>query len=223
MKEVIDQRLDDLLTAGDRLIKSIPLDDIGRPQYWVPDHNISEYQQWIGSSANLINLVAPPGSMFIEECARIMDDQDTRSGIPSRIIQKLHGLLSATREEWQRGLLRRIEYMFVAETFDDFLDHATYYHKGNKKIESSILASAVLEDTIKKVAIKNNVETKGVSLEPLIDNLVKANVITPVKAKRIKGYASVRNHALHAEWDDFDIKDVGELIKGTREIIGEFL
>ncbi len=49
------------------------------------------------------------------------------------------------------------------------------------------------------------------------------SIFTLVKAKRIKGFARVRNHALHAEWNKFDIKDVGELISGTREIIDNFL
>jgi uncharacterized protein YutE (UPF0331/DUF86 family) len=62
-----------------------------------------------------------------------------------------------------------------------------------------------------------------VSIEPLIDELVKAGVFTPVKAKRIKAYAGVRNHALHAEWDDFDSRDVGEMVQGIRELIDEFL
>ena len=61
------------------------------------------------------------------------------------------------------------------------------------------------------------------SLEPLIDELVKQNIFTPVKAKRVKSFAGVRNHASHAEWDDFDIRDVGELINGTRELIDTFL
>lgn len=223
MKEIIDQRLNDLLSTGDKLIKAIPLDEHGYPEYWTPEHRLSEYQQWLGSSANLISLVAQSDSTFANECARIMDNQDTKVGISSRMTQKMQGLLLAARDEWEHGLLRRIEYIVVAEAFDDFLDHASSYHKGNKKIEASILASAVLEDTIKKIAKKNKIETKGLSLDPIIDELVKTNVFTPVKGKRVKGYAGVRNHALHAEWDELDIRDVGELINGTRELIDQFL
>jgi len=47
--------------------------------------------------------------------------------------------------------------------------------------------------------------------------------ITPVKAKRFKGFSGVRNSALHAEWDQIDIKDVGELINGIREMIEQYL
>jgi hypothetical protein len=52
---------------------------------------------------------------------------------------------------------------------------------------------------------------------------VQAGVLTQVKAKRVRSFAGVRNHALHAEWDKFDISDVGAMIKGIRELIEEFL
>jgi hypothetical protein len=139
--------------------------------------------------------------------------------VPYHVIQKLLGLLDSVLEEIQRGLLRKAEYIFIASTFDDFLDHASEYHKANKKIESSVLASAVFEDSVRKLSAKNALKESGVALDALIADLVKMGVLTAVKAKKIKGYSAIRNKALHAQWDDFDIRDVGDMIKGTREIL----
>jgi hypothetical protein len=222
MIENIEARFDELISAGQNLIKAIPGNEDG-PEYWIPEQSIAEYQRRLMSSANLINLMATQDSTFGQECAKILGNKYAADGIPSRMVQKIYGLLSSARDEWQRGLLRKIEYLVAAETFDDFLDHAHSYHKGNKKIEASILASAILEDTVKKIAKKNGLDSKGISLEPLIDSLVKAGTFTPVKAKRVKAFAGVRNHALHAEWDEFDIKDVGDVIAGIRELIDTFL
>ncbi len=222
MKEEFEQRLAELVSEGQALISSLPRDEYG-PSYWVPEERIAKYQKWLGSTTNLLKLIDLPNGTFVTECDRLMNEKDNNSGIATRIFQKMHGLLGSAEDEWKRGFLRKIEYIVIAEAFDDFLDHASIYHKGNKKIESSVLASTVLEDTVKKIAKKNNIDPKGKSLEPLIDDLVKEGIITPVKAKRIKGFAGVRNHALHAEWDDFDIKDVGQLISGVRELIDNFL
>jgi hypothetical protein len=218
-----EQRLNELLDEGGRIIAGVPRDSDGFPYYWVEDEHIPKCQSWISSTVNLIRLVDRAGGAFSAECDRLLRDKEYGTSIPSRLIRKLHGVLSATRDEWQRGLLRRISYIVVAEAFDDFLDHASYYHKGNKKLEASVLASAVLEDTVKKIARKHETEAKGMSLEPLVDELTKQDVFTPVKAKRVRGFAGVRNHALHAEWEEFDIRDVGELINGTRELIETFL
>jgi hypothetical protein len=222
MKDEFDKRFGELLSDGQRLLSSLPRDEYG-PEFWIPKGRISEYQRWLGSVTNLISLIDQSNGTFVAECKRIMQDQEIQKGIPSRIVQKMYGLLAASQDEWQRGLLRKVEYIVVAEAFDDFLDYASSYHKGNKKIESSVLGSAVLEDTVKRIARKNGIEAKGKSLELLIDDLLKAGIFTPVKAKRVKGFGSVRNHALHAEWDEFDIRDVGELISGVRELIDDFL
>ena len=60
-------------------------------------------------------------------------------------------------------------------------------------------------------------------LELIIDNLVKEGIFTPVKVKRIKSYSAIRNQALHAQWEEFDLSDVGQLNKGIRDIIETFL
>lgn len=218
----IKARLDALIERGNQLNRHIPRGEYG-PQYWIKDEQLAEFQAWLSSAANVILAIAPTNSPLAQQVTSLMIHEDLKNGLPSHVVLKMQGVLASAREEFEHGMLAKIEYIVAAATFDDFLEHATGYHKGNKKIEASILASTVLEDTVKKIAGKNGIAIAGVSLEPLIDDLVKAGVFTPVKAKRVKGFAAVRNHALHAEWDKFDIRDVGELISGTRELLEQFL
>lgn len=222
MKDEIEDRFAVLLGQGEHLIQCFPRDKHGI-EHWVATADVPTYQAWLASAANLIRLVARPESHFVTECDRLLTDKSMQNGIRTLVIQKMYGLLFSTREEWNHGLLRHVEYIIAAETFDDFLDHAAHYHKGGKVTESSVLASAVLEDTVKKIAARNNVATAGRTLDPLIDELATAGVLTPVKVKRLKSYAAVRNHALHAEWDQIDIREVGELIRGIRSLIEDYL
>jgi uncharacterized protein YutE (UPF0331/DUF86 family) len=187
--------------------------------YYFDTQLTPELQAWVASVANLFRIIATPDTYFHQECERILQDGDMRRGVPYHVVQKLLGLLDSVLEDIQNGLLRKAEYIFVASTFDDFLDHAEEYHKAGKKIESAVLSSAVFEDSVRKLSTKSGVKEASVALDALIDALVKLKVITPVKAKRIKGYSAIRNKALHAQWNEFDIRDVGEMIKGTREIL----
>jgi len=82
-----------------------------------------------------------------------------------------------------------------------------------------VLASTVFEDSVRRFAGKMNIQQAGRKLDAVIDDLVKIGAVTSGKAKRWKSYAGVRNSALHAQWNNFDISDVGDMIKGTREII----
>lgn len=218
----LTERIQALLQQGAVELSRQGGDQYG-PDHWVNSGYISEVQAWMTSTANLITLAAPPGSYFREELARITGHKELEKGAPWAIVQKMHGLLAALNDEASHGLLRRLEDTVFAAAFDDFLDHAEAFHKANKAREAGVLAAIVLEDTIKRIAAKNGVNASGLTLEPLVDALVKVGVFTAVKAKRVKAYAGVRNPALHAEWDKFDIRDAGELISGTRELIEHFL
>ena len=217
MQVHVTKRTEELIANGITVIRTV-----NRNDYWMKD--VVAAQSWIASAANIIQQVSPKGSFFRTELDRLIsNDQLKNGGIPISIVEKLLGVLQSLQLEAQAGLLTRLEDQVVATAFDDFLDHATEYHKSGKIKESAVLSSAVLEDTIKRIAIKNNIDPSGLSLEPLIDEIAKHDVITPVKAKRLKSYAAVRNHALHAEWEKLDIKDVGSQISGLRELIEEHL
>lgn len=208
-------RIDELIAEGQVVLCN------DADKYWVAD--IPRAQSWMASAANAVLQVAPPGSFFRGEIDRLTTHEHLKSGIPFAILEKIHGLLQSVRDEAKNGLLTKLEYQVFATAFDDFLDHASSFHKSGKTKESAILVSAVLEDAIKRIAVKNEISPARVSLEPLIDELAKAGVFTPVKAKRMKSYSGVRNTALHAEWDKLDLKDIGDVIEGVRELLDNYL
>ncbi|MHA2855492.1 hypothetical protein ACXZ7E_15960 [Paenibacillus lautus] len=218
MKEIIEKRFTDLIEEGKNLATRIDSND-----NFCPRGSVHSAQAWLSSCCNLIQMLAPKDSFHFRESNNLMEHELMKHGIHTLIFSKMMGLFLSTYIEWSKGTLGQIEYIVAAETFDEFLDHSFNYHKANKKIEASILASSVLEDTVKKIAIKNNLKVKGVSLQPLIESLIDAGVLNQVKGKRIKAYAGIRNKALHAEWDEFDIRDVGEMIKGIKELIERYL
>ncbi|WP_068858438.1 DUF4145 domain-containing protein [Perlucidibaca aquatica] len=214
MQKEILQRIEELVARGRQVLSR------AGDKYWVGD--VIAAQAWMSSAANAIVQIAPPGSFYQEELARLVKLPDV-NGIQTEVLRKVLGVLVSIEEEAKSGLLAKIEYQIYATAFDDFLDHASHFHRGGKVKESAILASSVLEDVVKRIARKHGIEVEGKTLEPLIDDLTKANVLTPVKAKRVKSFAGVRNHALHAEWDKLDLRDIGSAIDGVRELLEGYL
>lgn len=234
-KEEIAKRFEMLIVKGNQLLSTVGPEVISISQYggeetnpdgyeyWIPTKSIPEFKSWLISASNLIHFLLSSQAPLAQDCDRIMTSDDLKQGVSSNAVVLMLGLLAGAKDEWDHGFLGNLVYIITSSTFDDFLDHAAEYHRANKKIESAILGSAVLEDTIKKIAQKNEIQTEGKTLEPLINALAKANVFTSVKAKRIRVCAGVRNHALHAEWEKFEISDVGVLIDGTRELLDNYL
>ena len=216
MHEHVLKRINEIIEQGVILARSY-----GRDDYWVK--GIIPAQAWISSAANAIQQVAPASSFFREELNRLMANDQLKGGIPTASMEKVLGLLQSVLNESNSGMLTKLEYQVVSSAFDDFLDHAEEYHRSGKIKEAATLNSAVLEDTLKRVAVKNSINPDGMSLDPLIDALTKADVFTDVKAKRLKAHAAVRNHALHAEWEKLELRDVGMQIRGVRELLDEHL
>ena len=95
------------------------------------------------------------------------------------------------------GPTKRQLYCAISpEQISDFLAHAEGFHKANMKMEAAVLASAVLEDTMKKIAVKNGTLAHG-SLEQIIEGLAKADIINPVRKRHLEAYTATRNRAFH--------------------------
>lgn len=227
-KENVTSRLNSLISKGSNvelLTSSLLTLSKDNPSFIsIRGDYIRRCQEWLCSVINLIRVLVGENGYFYQQCSKIPQEIDETGGINSITVTRMLGLLISFRDAWKAGLVKDIEYVIMGITFDNFLDHAGEYHKLGKKMEASVLASAVLEDTIKKIAKKNGINPEIVrELDPLITELAKIGIFTQVKAKRARGYAGTRNHAFHAEWDRFDLNDVKNLIEGTREMIQECL
>jgi len=219
MQQELNARFGTLLEEGRRLEGRIGYDEDGDPERFIGPDRTTEFQAWFASCANLIELVALPGSSLRQLSTKLIEDRELPYGMPVRLFRSMLALLNSAKQEWDAGLLRKVEYIVAAATFDDFLDHAGQYLKGGRLTEAAVLASATLEDAIKKIASKNGVPTDGFALDRLLDELSKAGALTPTEVKRAKASAAVRNLALHAEWSKLTPEDVTHLVDNTRELI----
>lgn len=210
MLEQIEKRFEELLKEGQKW-QIIPH---GPKDYWSKDESYG----WLTSASNLIELVTGGRGSYMNQTQAILNHEQIKRGVPMLCVKQMMGILSAAQTDWNSGLMRQIEYLISAENFDTFLDHAAEYHKGDKSKEAGILVSVVFEDTMRKLGKKHGLDLSS-HIETLIDELVKHDAVTPVMGKRLKATASLRNKALHAKWDEFDIKDVGGAIRTTREVI----
>jgi uncharacterized protein YutE (UPF0331/DUF86 family) len=110
-----------------------------------------------------------------------------------------------------------------AETLDDLLDQAKEYHRRNNKEGAGILATAVFEDTVRRLARVKKIDEVGVKTDQIISELDKRQVITGILAKRCRVAAGVRNHALHAQWGEFSLEDVEDVMRLTHQLLIEHL
>ena len=203
-----------------------PLSPAGKQGYALTYDELQAIDGLLTSAFHAVELVVDsPLNAYTKQCmfvsaklnsARGVDADSQKSECVGAMISILENLLV----DVEAGLISSLVDRIRAETFDDFLDHAERYHKSGEKF-SGVIAGVVFEDTIRRIA-QNNGASVG-HLETTINDLVKKGVITATKAKRAKVASHVRTKATHAEWDEFDLKDVSGTIDFTRELISAHL
>ncbi len=207
----IGRRLLELVFAGEKLLKKFnennAIDFQDRP----------ECVAWMLSVVNLLEVAMPSGNRYRVEAQRLLPPADVTIW-PGNLANVL-GILKSANAEWTNGLINTLEFHFVGLAFEDFLRHATVYNDSDKKLEAAVLASAVLEDTMKKLCAKHNIATEDKTLDSLISALKANQVVGKVKAERLRSYAALRNRAFHAEWDAFDKRDLRQMIEGLEELL----
>jgi uncharacterized protein YutE (UPF0331/DUF86 family) len=172
---------------------------------------------WLYSAINLIEIATPVGSPYNRE-ATPLRPSPTGTIFGERVAAVL-GLLRSAHAEFSAGLLLSLEAHFVGLAFEDFLSHASIYQQQGKVIESAVLASAVFEDTIKRLCRRNGIDVEGKTLDPSINILAQSNVIGRVTAQRLRAYAAVRNKAAHAEWEAIDDRSLQQMIEGLEGLL----
>ena len=205
-----------------------PLSPVGKKGYALLYEEEQAIAGWLTSAIHAVELIVGLSlNAYTKQCISVSVRYNTAhadrmrgEAIKSECVGAMVSVLENLLADIEAGLISSLEDRIRAETFDDFLDHAEQYLKSGRK-ESGVIAGVVFEDTIRRIAQNNEIAVGH--LETTINDLVKKDVITSTKAKRAKTAAHVRTKAGHANWGEFDLKDVSETINFTRELIAAHL
>lgn len=188
----------------------------------IPAEKTAACEYWFNKIMTLVQQITAIDKFFYNESRSIINGSKRQGGIFCNNVQMMLGFLKHLYEAIDKNQLTKVENELTAADFNQFLEHAIYYCGNNKKMESSVIASAIFEDSVKKVAIKNGI-TSVSKLDSAISALQTNGIISSVEAKKFRYYAGIRNYALHADWDKVTLDDVNNLIQGVSKLIQNYL
>lgn len=129
------------------------------------------------------------------------------------------GTLRNLRKEIQAGLIGNIRQQISGEVLTDFLRLAKLAleepGEGPKNV-AAVLAAALFEDTLRRLASANGIPHIDKLQEVLIE-LKNKSVLQGTEIGIANSYLSFRNNALHAQWNNIDrpsIASVNGFVEG---------
>ena len=145
-----------------------------------------------------------------------------------QLLFEILGVLEAVIYDLENGLLDDIKNLLQADIFADFLEMGEHLLKEGYKDPAAVIIGSVLEDTLRKLAMANNIPTsnekgKLLTMEPINVELAKIDVYNQLVKKQITSWADLRNNAAHAHYDQYDKKQVEQMLYFVQTFTSDYL
>lgn len=207
----IGRRLYELVGQGEQLLQQ--LDGSSAIQV----HQRADSLSWMLSAVNILEVWLPSTSRYRVEATQLLPGAGDTLWLET--VASILGILKSAAAEWSSGLIGTLELHFIGLAFEDFLRHALEHNENGKKEVAAVLASAVLEDTVKRLCRVHGILTDDKTLDSLINALKARQVLGKVKGERLRSHATLRNQAFHAQWEAFDQRDLRQMIEDLQELL----
>ena len=166
------------------------------------------WQEWATSCQSLIKAVfgedSPHYTNFAER-ARVCGGRE--SGI-----EALRGIFRSAKEDFEGGYVFNIDLRISGEVFGSFVTLAKQALADGQKDVAAVLASAALEDALKRYANANGLNVDGRTMQEVVNALKTKGLVPGAQKTLLNTMPKIRNYAMHANWDKLSEPEVGSII-----------
>lgn len=168
--------------------------------------------------------VAPKNSSYWKQFSAMV--QARGSGLAPVNLPFLVGILRALRGDVAAGYVVEIEETIHADIFSDFLEMAEHLLDTNFKDPAAVMIGGVLEEHLRKLAIKNGITVTNDNgykkADTINGELGGIPVYNKLDQKTITAWLDLRNKAAHGQYSEYVREQVSAMLLGVRNFLSRF-
>ena len=167
-----------------------------------------KWENWATSVQNLIKAVFDENSPHYENFTKAFNHCNGTE----HQVKKLQGIFRSAKEDFEGGYVFNVDLRVSGEVFGDFIVLAKQsLSEGNKDV-AAVLASASMEDSLKRYAQVNGLNVDNKQMTEVINALKSKGLVSGAQKSLLDVMPKLRNYALHAEWEKISEADVNSII-----------
>lgn len=224
-KRILISEVDKLLELGRELI------EYGKRNggHTEPE-KVREFTFWTTRTGELISKIYPKDNQYHKTYNKFRNNlgMNNLHSASYQLLFEILGILEAIKYELENGLIDDIQKLLQADIFADFLEMGEHLLKEGYKDPAAVIIGSVLEDTLRKLAAVNDIATtnekgKLLTIEPINVELAKKEVYNQLVKKQITSWADLRNNAAHGHYDQYDPKQVEQMLQFVQTFASDYL
>ncbi|MCX6959148.1 MAG: DUF4145 domain-containing protein [Verrucomicrobia bacterium] len=180
-----------------------------------PYPEAESFQKWSISALSLLKDVFGETSPHYQTFKRGHDN--FRHDISEH--DALKGVFFAAKSDFENGFLEKIENAVTGELLGDFIQLAKSSLDEGYKDVAAVLASAALEDALKRYATSNDLSVSDKVMQEVVAALKSKGLVQGATKTLLDNMPKLRDYAMHANWDKLTPEDVRSMIGFVEEFL----
>ena len=119
---------------------------------------------------------------------------------------------TSAKEAFEGGYVFNVELSISGEIFGDFIALAKQSLAEGHKDVAEVLASAALEDALKRYAKVNGLDVDDATMAKVISAIKSKGLVSGASKSMLDAMLRIRNYTMHAEWEKVNEPDVNSII-----------
>ena len=166
------------------------------------------WEKWATSAESLLLAACSPKSPHYANFAKLLEKCVGHRDH----VESLGGVFLSAKEAFETGYLFDVELTVSAEIFADFVVLAKQALSEDNKDVAAVLASAALEDALKRHATSGGLDVQDSTMSEVIAVLKSKGLVSGAQKSMLSAMLRVRNLAMHANWNKITKADVSGLV-----------
>lgn len=222
LPEAIDTEINDLVSIG---IEFMHKAQSARTSIEGPE--LAQISMWVTRIGNVITKLYGTSSQHYKNYQTTIDNKDFYIIHSNhwRHVSVIAGIIQAVQHEFRNDLINNIRRILQSDIFSDFLEMSEYLLNEGYKDAAAVIIGSVLEDSLRKLANSNGIDTikpngKPLTLEPLNIELGKAGIYDKLTQKQITSWGELRNKAAHGHYSEYQKEQVQMMLLFVQQFCG---
>ena len=167
-----------------------------------------EWEEWATSAQNLIKAVFGENSPHHVNFREAFDQCNGNQGR----VNTLQGIFKSAKGDFEGGYVFSVDLTISGEIFGDFIVLAKQSLAEGYKDVAAVLASAALEDSLKRYAQVNGLNVDKKQMTEVINALKSKGLVSGAQKSLLEAMPKIRNYAMHGDWEKISEPDVSSII-----------
>ncbi|NPD90716.1 MAG: hypothetical protein HGN29_18550 [Asgard group archaeon] len=224
LPEAIDTEINDLVSISIEVMRKAK-----SAHSSIEGQELAQISMWVTRIGNVITRLYGTNSQHYKNYQSNLDNKYfyyIHSNNWSHV-SVIAGIIQAVQHEFRNDLINNIHRILQADIFSDFLEMSEYLLNEGYKDAAAVIIGSVLEDSVRKLANSNGIDTikpngKPLTLEPLNIELGKAGIYDKLIQKQITSWGELRNKAAHGHYSDYQKEQVQMMLLFVQQFCGNY-